>query len=95
MASRRTSFVGDNKILYKNVKMTGRDSGDVEVVKKKKSITLKNGMAKKDLLWNVGSQVRTLSDDSVILVSASVIWKGEVGAGDVLSCTLNVIEGPG
>ena len=59
----------------------------------KKTIKLKNGNPKNSMVRNVSAQIGRFSQDSIVLISATVVWKKKVGAGDILSCTLGILEG--
>lgn len=85
-------FVGDNRIAYRDVMMKGQDSGN-EVSLEGQTMRLTNGGAP-NLLWDVTSEVGNLfSGDSRVEISGTVDWMGDVAAGDVLSCTLRILEG--
>jgi len=88
-----SGFIGANKIIYKDIEMEGQESGN-KLSLPKKTVKLKQGLAKNFLIWDVSAEIQTLfSADSIVLISGTMVWKKRVGAGDNLACNLNMIEG--
>jgi hypothetical protein len=83
---------GNNKSLFKKVRLQGLDSGRT-VRLPTHSSKMRNGIALDPASWSLGTAGSELAvTDEMVLVTARVKTKGTVDPGDLLFCNFLVLE---
>jgi len=81
---------GDHRLVFKNVRLTGVDSGATATLRKLAD-NLRDG-AHDFVLWDLTPVMDRFVDDSAVLISGKILVKKRIAANDILACDLGLVE---